>query len=92
MGRGALWRDNEQSTFVHIHIRSSHSTTSPWSPIPYTNCVSTPPPSGNEMDAFEILRGRLLDAAILALPKRHRRYIVDVDASYEQLGCCLQQQ
>jgi len=44
------------------------------------------------MDAFEILRGRLLDAPILALPKRHGRYIVDVDASYEQLGCCFQQQ
>jgi len=51
-----------------------------------------PPPSGKETDAFEILRGRLLDAPILALPKRHGHYIVDVDASYEQMGCCLQQQ
>ena len=51
-----------------------------------------PPPSGKETDAFEILGGRLLDAPILALPKRHGQYIVDVDASYEQLGCCLQQQ
>jgi len=50
------------------------------------------PPSGEEMDAFEILRGRLLDALFLSLPKRHGHYIVDVDASYEQLGCCLQQQ
>jgi len=38
-----------------------------------------------------LLRGRLLDAPILALPKMHGHYIVDVDASYEQLGCCLQQ-
>jgi len=30
--------------------------------------------------------------AILALPRRHGHYIVDVDASYEQLGFCLQQQ
>jgi len=45
------------------------------------------PPSGKETDAFEILRGRLLDAPILALPKRYGHYIVDVDASYEQLGC-----
>jgi len=50
------------------------------------------PASGREPDAFEILRGRLLDASILALPKRHGHNIVDVDASYEQLGCCLQQQ
>ena len=34
MGRGALWRDNQQSTFAHIQTSSSHSTTSPWSPIP----------------------------------------------------------
>jgi len=33
-----------------------------------------PPPSGKETDAFEILRGRLLDARILALPKRHEHY------------------
>jgi len=51
-----------------------------------------PPPSGKEMDAFKILRGSLLDAPILSLPKRHGHCIVDVDASYEQLGCCLQQQ
>jgi len=51
-----------------------------------------PPPSREEMDAFEILRGRLLDAPILALPMRHGHYIVDVDASYEPLGFCLQQQ
>jgi len=44
------------------------------------------------VDAFEILRGRVLDAPILALPKRHGHYIVDVDPSYEQLGCCLQKQ
>jgi len=41
MGRGALWRDNQQSTFAHIHTSSSHSTTSPWSPIPYPHCLST---------------------------------------------------
>ena len=41
MGRGALWRDNQQSTFAHTHTSSSHSTTSPWSPIPYPHCVST---------------------------------------------------
>jgi len=41
MERGALWRDNHQSTFAHIHTSSSHSTTSSWSPIPYPYCIST---------------------------------------------------
>jgi len=33
-----------------------------------------------------------LDAPIFAVHKRHGHYIVDADASYEQLDCCLQQQ
>jgi len=41
MGRGALGRENQQSTFAHTDTNSSHSTTSPWSPIPYPHCVST---------------------------------------------------
>jgi len=41
MGRGALWIENQQSTFAHIHTSSSHATTSPWSPIPFPHCVST---------------------------------------------------
>jgi len=51
-----------------------------------------PSPSERERDAFERLRGRLLASRIHALPRREGHYIVDVDASYEQLGCCLQQQ
>jgi len=51
-----------------------------------------PPPREEESKAFEELRRRLLAAPILALPRRDGPYIVDVDASYEQLGCCLQQQ
>jgi len=51
-----------------------------------------PPPREEETKAFEELRGRLLAAPILALPRRDGHYIVDVDVSYEQLGCCLQQQ
>jgi len=51
-----------------------------------------PPPSGKETDAFAILSGRLLDAPILALPRRHGHYIVDVDTSYEQQGCGVKQQ
>jgi len=51
-----------------------------------------PPPRVKESKAFEQLHGRLLAAASLALPRREGHYIVDVDASYEQLGFCLQQQ
>jgi len=51
-----------------------------------------PPPREEETKAFEELRGRLLAAPILAIPRRDGHYIVDVDASYEQLDCCLQQQ
>jgi len=47
-----------------------------------------PFPGEEESKAFEELRGRLLAAPILAPPKRKGHYIVDVDASYEQLGCC----
>jgi len=42
-----------------------------------------PPPREEESTAFEKLRGRLLAALILALPRRDGHYIVDVDASYE---------
>jgi len=51
-----------------------------------------PPPREEESRAFEELRARLLAAPILALPRREGHYIVDVDASFEQPGCCLQQQ
>ena len=47
-------------------------------------------PREEESKAFEELRGRLLAAPTLSLPRREGHYIVDVDASYEQLGCCLQ--
>jgi len=51
-----------------------------------------PSPREKNTKAFEELRGRLLATTILALHRRDGHYIVDVDASYEQLGCCLQQQ
>jgi len=49
-------------------------------------------PREEESPAFEELRGWLLGAPILDLLRRDGNYIFDVDASYEQLGCCLQQQ
>jgi len=45
-----------------------------------------------ETKAFEELRGRILATPVLALPRRYGNYIVDVDASYEQLSFCLQKQ
>jgi len=40
-----------------------------------------PPRRVEQMKDFEELRGQLLDAPILALPRRDGHYIVDVDAS-----------
>jgi len=51
-----------------------------------------PLPGEEESKAFEEIRARLLAAPIVALPRREGHYKVDVDGSYEQLGCCLQQQ
>jgi len=51
-----------------------------------------PPPREEETKAFEDLRRRLLAALILALRGRDGHCIVDLDASYEQLCFCLQQQ
>ena len=50
------------------------------------------PPNGVETAAFETLRQLLLTTPILAIPRLGGHYIVDVDASYEQLGCSLMQQ
>jgi len=44
------------------------------------------------MKAFMEQTGRLSAAPILALLRRDGNCIVDVDASYEPLGCALQQQ
>lgn len=51
-----------------------------------------PPPTEETMGAFKSLRDRLLSPPILAIPREGGHYIVDVDASYEQLGCSLLQQ
>jgi len=51
-----------------------------------------PLPREEESKAVEELRGRHLAAPILARPRRGGHYVVDVDASYEQLGCRLQRQ
>jgi len=44
-----------------------------------------------ETKEFEELRGRLLAAPILALPRRDGHYIMDVDSNSDQLGCCIQE-
>jgi len=49
-------------------------------------------PMEKETNDFEQLRGRLLPAPILALSERDGHYMVYVNACYEQLGRCLQQQ
>ena len=50
------------------------------------------PPSRVEQESFETLRDLLLKPPILAIPRLGGHYILDVDASYDQLGCVLLQQ
>ena len=42
--------------------------------------------------AFDKLCKQLCHPPILALPRKEGKYIIDVDASYDQLRCCLLQQ
>jgi len=49
------------------------------------------PPTPEQRGAFEVLKQRLLCPPILALPRLNGDYILDVDASYKQLGCSLLQ-
>jgi len=49
------------------------------------------PPNPEQRGAFEALKQRLLCPPILALPRLNGDYILDVDASYKQLGCSLLQ-
>jgi transposase InsO family protein len=48
--------------------------------------------TGEQLHAFETLRAKLLNPPILALPRAHGQYILDTDASNEQIGCCLFQE
>ena len=50
------------------------------------------PPTEREREAFDRLRELLCNPPVLAIPKSGGHYIIDVDASYDQLGCCLLQQ
>jgi len=65
---------------------------------PLNNLVSTSlpkklrPPTMEEQAAFDRLREQLCNPPILALPRKEGKYIIDVDASYDQLGCALLQE
>jgi len=50
------------------------------------------PPTPEEQAAFDKLREQLCHPPILAIPRKEIKFIIDVDASYDQLGCCLLQQ
>jgi len=65
-------------------------------PLNELNSVKLPkrlaPPSPEEQAALDTLRKQLCHPPILAIPRKDGKYIIDVDASYDQLGCCLLQQ
>lgn len=50
------------------------------------------PPTEEARKAFDTIRELLLKPPKLAIPREGAHYIVEVDASYEQLGCALLQQ
>jgi len=50
------------------------------------------PSTQKQQDAFDKLREMLCNPSMLALPRKDGKYIIDVDASYNQLGCCLLQE
>ena len=50
------------------------------------------PPTPEEQNAFDKLREQLCHPPILAIPRQEGKYIIDLDASYDQPGCCLLQQ
>jgi len=50
------------------------------------------PPTLEQQAAFEKLREELCQTPILAIPRKEGKYIIEVDPSYDKLGCCLLQQ
>jgi len=50
------------------------------------------PPTLEEQAAFDKLRKQLCNPPILAIPRKEGKYIMHVDASYDQLKCCLLRQ
>jgi len=58
--------------------------------VKFPKPLSTTPPE--EQAAVDKLREQLCHPPILAIPRKEGKYIIDVDASYDQLGFCLLQQ
>jgi hypothetical protein len=50
------------------------------------------PLNEEQLNAFNTLRAKLLDPPVLTLPRREGRYILDTDASQEQIDCCFYQE
>jgi len=65
-------------------------------PLNNSNSIKLPkrlrPLTPEEQNAFDKLREQLCHPPILAIQRREGKYIIDVDASNDQLGCCLLQQ
>jgi len=50
------------------------------------------PPTPEEQAALDKIREHLCHPPILEIPRKKGKYIIDVDASYDHVGCCLLQQ
>lgn len=51
-----------------------------------------PPPTDVQVAAFDDLKAALVSPPVLAIPHPTRRFVVDVDACTDQLGCALLQE
>jgi len=54
--------------------------------------VTVPPPTANQLFAFEELKRRPTQPTVLALPRAGHKYVFDVDACGTQVGAALQQE
>jgi len=80
----------------NVHRRFTVDFAKTAKPLNDLNSVELPkrlsPPTPEEQAAFTKVREQLCHPPIIAIPHKERKNIIDVDASYDQLGCCLLQQ
>jgi len=85
-------RKKEKTAMCHLWD-THHKTTNPLNNLNSVKLLKRlSPPTPEEQAAFDKLREQLCHPPILAIPRKEGKYIIDVDASDDQLGCCLLQQ
>ena len=84
------------SGICNVYRRFTVDSAKTAKPLNDLNSVKLPkrlsPPTPEEQAAFDKLGEQLCHPPILSIPGKEGKNMVDVDASYDQLGCCLLQQ